>query len=86
MRSLLLLTAAALLVGAAPAKKLPTPTDVVAAAPASAWRTIAPEDLLVMDLANGGRIIIQLAPGFAPVHVANIRALARGNYWDGATI
>ena len=39
-----------------------------------------------MDLANGGRVVIQLAPQFAPVHVANIRALARGNYWDGATI
>src|SRR5438270_2811949 len=86
MRSLLLLTAAALFIGAAPAKKLPTPADLVAAAPASAWRTIAPEDLVVMDLAKGGRVVIQLAPSFAPVHVANIRALARGNYWDGATI
>jgi peptidylprolyl isomerase len=55
-------------------------------APASAWKTIPPDDLLVMDLANGGRIVIQLAPSFAPVHVANIRALARGSYWDGATV
>ena len=86
MRSLLLLTAAALLIGAAPAKKLLTPTDVVNSAPASAWKTIPPEDLLVMDLKNGGRVVLQLAPTFAPVHVANIRALARGNYWDGATI
>jgi peptidylprolyl isomerase len=29
---------------------------------------------------------MQLAPGFAPVHVANIRALARGGWWDGAKI
>jgi peptidylprolyl isomerase len=86
MRSLLLVTAAALLVGAAPVKKLPTPTDIVAAAPASAWKTIPADDLLVMDLANGGRIVIQLAPRFAPVHVGNIKALARGNYWDGATV
>jgi peptidylprolyl isomerase len=86
MRSLMLFTAAALLIGAAPAKKLPTPNDVVAAAPASAWRTIAADDVLVMDLANGGRIVVQLAPEFAPVHVANIRALARGGYWNGATV
>jgi peptidylprolyl isomerase len=39
-----------------------------------------------MDLQSGGRVVLQLAPRFAPVHVANIRALARGNYWDGATI
>ena len=86
MRSLLLVAAAALLIGAAPAKELPTPTDIVAAAPASAWKSIPADDLLVMDLANGGRIVIQLAPAFAPVHVANIKALARGHYWDGATV
>ena len=86
MRSLLLITAAALLVGAAPAKKLPTPTDIVNGAPAGAWRTIPADDLLVMELKSGGRVVLQLAPQFAPVHVANIRALARGNYWDGATI
>ena len=86
MRSLLLVTVSALLIGAAPAKTLPTPTDIVNAAPASAWKTIPADDLLVMDLANGGRIVIQLAPAFAPVHVANIKALARGHYWDGATV
>jgi len=86
MRSLLLISAAAVLTGAAPAQKLLTPNDIVAQAPASAWKTISPDDLLVMDLANGGRVVIQLAPAFAPVHVANIKALARGNYWDGATV
>jgi len=86
MRSLLLVTAAASLIEAAPAKDLPTPNDIVAKSPASAWKAISPDDLLVMDLANGGRIVIQLAPAFAPVHVANIRALARSNYWNGATV
>jgi peptidylprolyl isomerase len=87
MRSSLLLTAAALLIGAAPPKpKLLTPNDIVAGAPASAWKTIDPDDLMVMDLANGGRVVVQLAPQFAPVHVANIKALARSNYWDDATV
>ena len=86
MRSLLLLSTAVLLVAAAPPKKLQTPNDVVAAAPASAWKAIPADDLVVIDLANGGRAVMQLAPQFAPVHVANIRALARGKYWDGATI
>ena len=62
------------------------PTTSSPAAPASAWRAIDPDDLLVMDLASGGRVVIQLAPAFAPVHVANVKALARGNYWDGATV
>src|SRR5206468_5449698 len=84
--ALLLPAAAALTIGAAPANKLPTPNDIIDAAPASAWKTIPPGDLLVMELRNGNRVVIQLAPAFAPVHVANIKALARSNYWSGATI
>jgi len=86
MRPWMLVAAAATVVAAAPKAKLLTPNDIVAQSPASAWKTIPADDLLVMDLANGGRIVIQLAPGFAPVHVANIRALARGGYWNGATV
>jgi peptidylprolyl isomerase len=39
-----------------------------------------------MDLADGSRVVIELAPGFAPVHVANIRRLAKAGWWNGATI
>jgi peptidylprolyl isomerase len=86
MRSLLLVTIAALLTGAAPPKKPLTPNDVIAAAPASAWKAIPADDLMLVDFKNGGRVVVQLAPAFAPVHVANIKALARANYWDGATV
>src|SRR5947207_15005674 len=82
----ILILAAVLFLGAAPPKKLLTPADIVNQAPRSAWRVIPADQLLVMDLKTGGRIMVQLAPRFAPVHVANLRALARGNYWDGATI
>jgi peptidylprolyl isomerase len=30
--------------------------------------------------------VVQLAPLFAPVHVANIKALAKSGYWQGAAI
>jgi peptidylprolyl isomerase len=87
MRSLLLAGTAALLIGAAPApEKLLTPSDIVAQSQPSAWTTIPADDLLVIDLQNGGRVIVQLAPAFTPVHAANIKALARGKYWDGATV
>lgn len=82
---LLVPVAAALMAQATPPKPL-TPTDVVAAAPASAWKTIDPDDLLVLDMAGGGRVVVQLAPLFAPAHVANIRTMARANYWPGATV
>jgi len=86
MRSMLLAAIGVLGSGAAPAPKLLTPTDIVASAPASAWTAIPARDLLVMDLKNGKRVVIQLAPDFAAVHVANIRALANAGYWAGATI
>lgn len=69
-----------------PVANAPEPSEVVASSAPSDWRPIAPENLLVMDLADGGRVVIELAPAFAPVHVANIRALARGGWWNGATV
>ena len=62
------------------------PSVVVKDAPASDWRPVAPENLLLMDLADGARVAIELAPDFAPVHVANIRALARAGWWNGAKV
>ena len=59
--------------------------DIIDAAPASAWRTLDPANTLYMELA-GGRVIIELAPGFAPEHVANIKAMAKGGFWDGLSI
>ena len=38
-----------------------------------------------MELATG-RVIIELAPAFAPEHVGNIRTLAREHFWDGTSI
>ena len=70
----------------APVEGAPEPADVVATSAPSDWRAIAPENLLVMDLADGGRVVIELAPDFAPVHVANVRAFARGGWWNDATV
>jgi peptidylprolyl isomerase len=83
--SILLFLAAAQAAAATPPKPL-TPADVVAAAPASAWRSIPAEDLLLVDLKGRGRVVVQLAPEFAPVHVANVRAFARSDYWSGAAV
>jgi len=74
------------LAAAAPAPKAKTASELVASAPASAWRTIPADDLLVMQLQNGSGVVIQLAPEFAPVHVANLRALAKAHWWDKASI
>ena len=62
-----------------------TMADVLAASKPSDWRKLDPENTLYMELA-GGRVVIELAPEFAPDHVANIRTLARGKYFDGLAI
>jgi peptidylprolyl isomerase len=59
--------------------------EIIDAAPASAWRTLDPVNTLYMEL-ESGRVIIELAPGFAPEHVANIKAMAKGGFWDGLSI
>ena len=74
------------LIAAAPATKPKTPSEIVAGAPRGDWREIPADDLLVFELQDGKKVVMQLAPQFAPVHVANIRALARGGWWNGAAI
>lgn len=49
------------------------------------WRELDPDRTLYVDLA-AGRVVIELAPEFAPAHVANIRTLARNGYWNGLSI
>lgn len=65
----------------------PSPTQIANAAPAADWRAIDPADLLVMTLADGRQVVIQLAPQFAPRHVDAIRKLAAAGWWNsGAAI
>jgi len=59
----------------APAQTAPVPV-------ASDWRTIAPENLLVMDTSKG-RILIELDPLVAPNHVERVRTLANQGFYDG---
>lgn len=65
--------------------KPPVLAEVLAATKPGDWRALAPENTLYLELTNG-RVIIELAPVFAPRHVANVRALAREQYYDGLAI
>ena len=59
--------------------------QILEASPDSDWRTPDPANLLVMNLA-AGQVVIELAPAFAPQHVANIQTLAHEHFWDGESI
>jgi peptidylprolyl isomerase len=69
----------------APAAKPLTTAEVIAASSPSDWRALDPQHTLYLELA-AGRVVIELDPSFAPHHVANVEALARGRYFDGLAI
>jgi len=62
-----------------------TTQEIIDASQPSDWRVPDPENTLYLELERG-RVVIELAPAFAPEHVANIRTLAREGFWDGTSI
>lgn len=69
-----------------------TPNAIVAAATAGDWVRIAPDDLLVMDLApdaagHARRVVIQvMPPPFSQGWVQNIRTLVKAHWFDGIAV
>ena len=67
-----------------PEGNTPSPSEVIAASKAAEWRALDPENTLYMDFPEG-RVVIEMAPQFAPSHVANVKALSReGFFVNGA--
>jgi peptidylprolyl isomerase len=44
-----------------------------------------PQDVVYLDLSNGGRVAIRLMPKWAPNHVERIKTLVRQHFYDGLT-
>lgn len=65
--------------------KPPTTAEVMTLARDADWRRPRPDDLLLMQL-ESGQVIIELAPIFAPEHVANIVTLVGNGWFDGLSI
>jgi peptidylprolyl isomerase len=70
--------------GADARKTLPM-SEILAMSKAADWRLLDPENTLYIELPSG-RVVIELASGFAPQHVANVKALAREKYFDGLAV
>ncbi|MBB6368107.1 MULTISPECIES: peptidylprolyl isomerase [unclassified Xanthomonas] len=68
-----------------PAVPYRSPQQILDASKPSDWRTLDPANTLYLEL-DTGRVIIELAPAFAPQHVGNIRTLAHEHFWDGLSI
>ena len=62
-----------------------TVADIIKESKVGDWRPLDPENTLYMDT-KLGRVVIELAPTFAPNHVNNIKMLVREHYFDGLVI
>jgi peptidylprolyl isomerase len=62
-----------------------TTAQVLESAQASDWRRPDPANTLYLELA-AGQVIIELAPRFAPLHVANIKTLVTERFFDGLAV
>ncbi len=62
----------------------PSPVQKIVDAGDAEWRSIDPENLIVVDL-PAGLLYIELRPDLAPKHVEQIRALVRRGFYDGLT-
>lgn len=76
---------AAMLAGSAVAQdvaEIADKQDPAEAIAAGDWRSVAPDNLLIIDT-NKGRILVEMTPEAAPGHVARIRLLAKAGFYDG---
>jgi peptidylprolyl isomerase len=78
-------TGAAFAIGNSNREKPPTTAQVLESATPADWRRPDPADTLYMELPDG-RVIIELAPRFAPLHVANIKKLVAEKFFDGLAV
>jgi peptidylprolyl isomerase len=66
-------------------RRPPTLAEALAASKPGDWSPLDPENTVLLELPSG-RVVIELAPAFAPRHVANVKALAREGYFDGLAV
>lgn len=64
--------------GPPPPPPAPTPETAMVA---PEWRSVAAENLLVIDTTKG-RVLVELMPQVAPLHVERIRLLSRNGFYD----
>ena len=69
------------LAAAAPAQSK-TMAEVLAASKPADWRPLDPANTLYVEW-DAGRVVIELAPEFAPGTIANVKTLVRQKYFDG---
>lgn len=63
----------------------PSRGEIIKQSSPSEWHALDPANTLYMYLPRG-RVVIELAPKWAPRHVANLKTLVRERYFDGTSV
>jgi len=82
---LILATASTSVLSAQSASAKPTYAELLKSSAPADWRPLDNDNTLYLELATG-RVVMELAPQFAPLHAANIKTLVREGYFDGLVI
>ncbi|MGZ5061916.1 MAG: peptidylprolyl isomerase [Usitatibacter sp.] len=69
----------------APLAMLACAQEILDQSPASDWRALDPANTLYVEL-PAGRVVIELAPAYAPANVEAIRRLVRDKYFDASFV
>jgi len=74
-----------LAVSPALAKKAPPPLAAPVTLPTvvNTDPTVEPENVVYLDLSNGGRVTLRLMPAWAPNHVERIKTLVKQGFYNG---
>ena len=70
---------------AASAAALASGQDLLKDSPDRDWRDLDPQNTLYLEL-PAGRVVIELAPSYAPANVEAVRKLVREGYFDGSFV
>ncbi len=64
-------------------KQPPAPAPVQLSALVNPDAAFEPDNILALDLSNGGRVLIRMMPAWAPGHVARVKALVGQGFYNG---
>ncbi len=64
-------------------KAAETPAPAPMSAVVNPDPSVDPDNILVLDLSNGGRVMIRLMPSWAPGHVERIKTLTKQGFYNG---
>lgn len=69
----------------AAAQDTPSSSQIIKESKPAEWHALDPANTLYMYLPKGV-VVIDLAPSWAPQHVANLKTLVREHYFDGTSV